>query len=68
MTLKKNDQNEILNHKTQFVAHHLGSVEKVMYFMNAWPSLLIGRHKAALYADLQSYRVATGLVSVVIIC
>ena len=35
MTLKKNDQNEILNHKTQFVAHHLGSVEKVMYFMNA---------------------------------
>jgi hypothetical protein len=31
-------------------------------------SILIGRNKATLYAGLQSYRVATGLVSVVIIC
>ena len=45
-----------------------GSVEKVIYFIRVSLSILFGRHKAALYADLQSYREAMGFVSVVIIC
>jgi len=45
-----------------------GSVEKALYFINAQLNLLIGRHKAALYVSLQSYRVATGLVSVGYFC